>query len=112
MRSRQPSPTTRRSTAATTANPAPTRRRRTDMAVTLTDRAADHVRRYIEKRGKGGGVRLGVRTTGCSGLAYKLEFAHEGKPEDQAFESNRVRVLIDPQSLAYLDRTELDFLRQ
>src|SRR5258706_973564 len=112
MRSRQPSPTTKRSPAAKTANPGPRSRRRTDMAVTLTDRAADHVRRYIEKRGKGVGVRLGVRTTGCSGLAYKLEFTDEVKPEDQAFESNGVRVLIHPKSLGYLDRTELDFLRQ
>ncbi|MEO7743725.1 MAG: iron-sulfur cluster assembly protein IscA [Usitatibacter sp.] len=82
------------------------------MAVTLTDRAADHVQRYMQKRGKGVGLRLGVRTTGCSGLAYKLEFADETKPEDQTFESNGVRVLIDPKSLAYLDGTELDFVRE
>ena len=82
------------------------------MAVTLTDRAADHVRRYIEKRGKGVGVRLGVKTTGCSGLAYKLEFADDVLPEDQEFESHGVRVLIDPKSLAYLDGTELDFVRE
>jgi iron-sulfur cluster assembly protein len=82
------------------------------MAVTLTDRAAQHVQRYIEKRGKGVGLRLGVRTTGCSGLAYKLEFADEILPEDQTFESNGVRVLIDPKSLAYLDGTELDFVRE
>jgi iron-sulfur cluster assembly protein len=82
------------------------------MSVTLTDRAAQHVQRYIEKRGKGYGLRLGVKTTGCSGLAYKLEFADEPKPEDQEFESNGVRVLIDPKSLAYLDGTELDFVRE
>ena len=82
------------------------------MAVTLTDRAAEHVRRYIEKRGKGVGVRLGVKTTGCSGLAYKLEFADAVQPEDQQFESHGVRVLIDPKSLAYLDGTELDFVRE
>jgi iron-sulfur cluster assembly protein len=82
------------------------------MSVTLTDRAADHVRRYIEKRGKGVGLRLGVKTTGCSGLAYKLEFADEVQPEDQEFESHGVRVLIDPKSLAYLDGTELDFVRE
>ena len=82
------------------------------MAVTLTDRAADHVQRYMQKRGKGVGLRLGVRTTGCSGLAYKLEFADEILPEDQTFESNGVRVLIDPKSLAYLDGTELDFVRE
>ena len=82
------------------------------MAVTLTDRAADHVQRYIEKRGKGVGLRLGVRTTGCSGLAYKLEFADEVKPEDTTFESNGVRVLVDPKSLAYLEGTELDYVRE
>ena len=82
------------------------------MAVTLTDRAAQHVQRYIEKRGKGVGLRLGVKTTGCSGLAYKLEFADDVKPEDVTFESNGVRVLIDPKSLAYLDGTELDFVRE
>ena len=82
------------------------------MAVTLTDRAAQHVQSYIEKRGKGIGLRLGVKTTGCSGLAYKLEFADDRKAEDQEFESNGVRVLIDPKSLAYLDGTELDFVRE
>ena len=82
------------------------------MAVTLTDRAAQHVQRYIEKRGRGVGLRLGVKTTGCSGLAYKLEFADEIAPEDQTFESNGVKVLIDPKSLAYLDGTELDFVKE
>jgi iron-sulfur cluster assembly protein len=82
------------------------------MAITLTDRAAQHVQRYIEKRGKGVGLRLGVKTTGCSGLAYKLEFADEALPGDVTFESNGVRVLIDPKSLAYLDGTELDFARE
>ena len=82
------------------------------MAVTLTDRAAEHVQRYIAKRGKGVGLRLGVRTTGCSGLAYKLEFADEISPEDTAFESNGVRVLVDPKSLAYLEGTELDYVRE
>ena len=82
------------------------------MAVTLTEAAARHVTRYLGKRGKGIGVRLGVKTTGCSGLAYKLEFADEIQPEDTTFESNGVRVLVDPKSLAYLDGTELDFVRE
>jgi iron-sulfur cluster assembly protein len=82
------------------------------MAVTLTDRAAQHVQRYIAKRGKGVGLRLGVRTTGCSGLAYKLEFADEITPGDTSFESNGVRVLVDPKSLAYLEGTELDYVRE
>ena len=82
------------------------------MPVTLTEKAAKHVSNFIAKRGKGVGLRLGVKTTGCSGLAYKLEFADEIRPEDQAFECNGVRVLIDPKSLAYLDGTELDFVRE
>jgi len=82
------------------------------MAVTLTEAAARHVTRYIAKRGKGVGVRLGVRTTGCSGLAYKLEYADEVAPEDHVFEGHGVKVLIDPKSLPYLDGTELDFVRE
>ena len=82
------------------------------MAITLTPNAASHVQRSLSKRGKGLGLRVGVRTSGCSGLAYKLEFADEIKPEDQAFESNGVRVLVDPKSLAYLEGTQLDYVRE
>ena len=82
------------------------------MAVTLTDAAARHVTRYLSRRGKGVGVRLGVKTTGCSGLAYKLEYADEQAPEDVVFTSNGVLVLVDPKSLAYLDGTQLDFVRE
>ena len=80
--------------------------------ITLTDSAAKHVQNYIAKRGKGIGLRLGVRTTGCSGLAYKLEFADETQPEDLQFESNGVKVIVDPKSIVYLDGTELDFARE
>ena len=82
------------------------------MAVTLTDRAASHVARHLQRRGKGIGLRLGVKTTGCSGLAYKLEYADASQPEDQVFESHGVTVLIDPKSLAYIDGTELDYVRE
>jgi len=82
------------------------------MAVTLTEAAARHVSRYIARRGKGVGVRLGVKTTGCSGLAYKLEYADQAAPEDLLFQSYGVTVLVDPKSLAYLDGTELDFVRE
>lgn len=82
------------------------------MAVTLTEAAARHVSRYLSHRGKGVGVRLGVKTTGCSGLAYKLEFADAVAPEDVVFDSNGVKVLVDPQSLPYLEGTELDFVRE
>ena len=82
------------------------------MAITLTEKAANHVQSFLAKRGKGVGLRLGVRTSGCSGLAYKLEFADEVKPEDTTFESNGVRVLVDPKSLAYLEGTQLDYTRE
>jgi iron-sulfur cluster assembly protein len=82
------------------------------MAITLSAAAAQHIARYIEKRGKGIGLRLGVKTTGCSGLAYKLEFADTANPEDVEFESQGVKVLVDPRSLAYIDGTELDFVRE
>ena len=82
------------------------------MAVTLTEAAARHVTRYLGRRGKGVGVRLGVKTTGCSGLAYKLEFADEVQEGDHQFESNGVKVLVDPKSLPYIDGTELDFARE
>jgi len=82
------------------------------MAITLTERAATHVQNYLAKRGKGVGVRFGVRTTGCSGMAYKLEFVDAAGAEDQAFESNGVKVFVDPKSLVYIDGTELDFVRE
>ena len=82
------------------------------MAITLSERAADRVQKFLAQRGKGIGLRLGVRTSGCSGMAYTLEFVDESTPEDLAFESRGVTVLIDPKSLAYLDGTELDFVRE
>jgi iron-sulfur cluster assembly protein len=82
------------------------------MAITLTDKAAKHITRYIERRGKGIGLRLGVRTTGCSGLAYQLEYVDEVAPEDTTFESLGIKIFVDPKSLAYLDGTELDYVRE
>ena len=82
------------------------------MAVTLSERAAKHVANYIAKRGKGIGLRLGVRTSGCSGVAYNLEFADAAEAEDLAFESHGVKVFVDAKSLPYLDGTELDYVRE
>ena len=79
------------------------------MAITLTDAAADRVKTFIDNRGKGIGLRLGVRTTGCSGMAYVLGFADEVDEADVVFEDNDVKVIVDPKSLVYLDGTELDF---
>ncbi|MDQ5848328.1 MAG: iron-sulfur cluster assembly protein IscA [Pseudomonadota bacterium] len=82
------------------------------MAITLTEKAANHVQSFLAKRGKGVGLRVGVRTSGCSGLAYKLEFADAAQPEDLQFESHGVKVLVDPKSLQYIDGTELDYTRE
>jgi len=82
------------------------------MAITLTIAAADRVRKFLFNRGKGEGLRLGVRTTGCSGKAYVLEYADAVQPEDVVFESQGVKVIVDPKSLAYLDGTEVDFARE
>ncbi len=82
------------------------------MAITLTKKAANHVAGFLSKRGKGVGLRLGVRTTGCSGMAYKLEFADEANADDVLFDSHGVKVLVDPKSLPYIDGTELDYTRE
>ncbi len=82
------------------------------MTVTLSERAAQHVSNFIAKRGKGIGIRLGVKTSGCSGMAYKLEFADVPEPDDIVFESHGLKVLVDPRSLPYIDGTELDFARE
>jgi len=80
--------------------------------ITLTENAAKHVQSSISKRGKGVGLRVGVRTSGCSGMAYKLEFADNLNPEDVSFESHGVQVIVDPKSLPYLQGTELDYTRE
>jgi iron-sulfur cluster assembly protein len=80
--------------------------------ITLTEKAASHVRSTLAKRGKGVGLRVGVRTSGCSGLAYKLEFADTVNLEDQQFESHGVKLFVDPKSLQYIDGTELDYTRE
>jgi iron-sulfur cluster assembly protein len=80
--------------------------------ITLTENAAKHVQSYLAKRGKGVGLRVGVRTSGCSGMAYKLEFADQVNAEDMQFESHGVTVFVDPKSLPYLQGTELDYARE
>jgi len=79
------------------------------MAITLTESAAERVQKFLSNRGKGVGLRLGVKTTGCSGMAYVLEFVDAVEPEDQVFESHGVQVIVNPKSLVYLDGTELDY---
>jgi len=82
------------------------------MSITMTPAAADHVRQFLANRGKGLGLRLGVRTSGCSGMAYVLEFADELESDDQIFEDQGVKVIVDPKSLLYLDGTELDYTKE
>jgi iron-sulfur cluster assembly protein len=82
------------------------------MTVTLTEAAAKHVSNFIAKRGKGIGIRLGVKTSGCSGMAYKLEFADAAEPEDVVFDTQGLKVLVDPRSLPYIDGTELDYAKE
>lgn len=82
------------------------------MTISLTENAAKHVQNFLTKRGKGIGLRLGVRTSGCSGMAYKLEFADEVDSEDMQFVSNGVTILVDQQSLPYIDGMELDYTRE
>lgn len=80
--------------------------------ISLTEKAADKVAKQLEKRKKGQGVRLGIKTTGCSGLAYTLEFVDEPKIEDMMFESFGSKIFVDPRSLAYADGTTIDYIKK
>ena len=82
------------------------------MAIELTQVAAERVQDYLDNRGKGIGLRLGVKTTGCSGLAYVIEFVDELQTDDSVFESRGIKVVVDPKSLVFLDGTEVDFARE
>ena len=81
------------------------------MAVTLTEAAAKHVQTFLGKHGKGEGLRVGVKTTGCSGLMYVVGYAERIEPEDHVFESRGLKIVVDGRSLPYLDGTELDYGR-
>ncbi|MEJ2454519.1 MAG: iron-sulfur cluster assembly protein IscA [Candidatus Thiodiazotropha sp.] len=82
------------------------------MGITITEAAAKHVQSYLANRGKGLGIRLAVRTSGCSGMAYEMEFVDELQDEDQVFEDHGVKVVVDAKSLVYLDGTEVDYARE
>ncbi len=82
------------------------------MAITLTEAAARHISKSLAKRGKGLGVRLGVKTTGCSGMAYTIEYVDAPQTDDSVFEQHNVKVLVDAKSLPYIDGTELDYARE
>ncbi|MEI5640567.1 MULTISPECIES: iron-sulfur cluster assembly protein IscA [unclassified Pseudoalteromonas] len=82
------------------------------MAVTLTDAAANRVLAFLNNRGKGIGLRVGIKTTGCSGLAYVLEFVDELDEGDEVFEDKDVKIIVDAKSLVYIDGTELDYTKE
>ncbi|WP_301098959.1 iron-sulfur cluster assembly protein IscA [Otariodibacter sp.] len=82
------------------------------MSIILTETAANRVRTFLDNRGKGIGLRLGVKTSGCSGLAYVLEFVDVLNEDDQVFEQHGVKIIVDAKSLVYLDGTELDYVKE
>ena len=82
------------------------------MSVTMTPSAKERVQSFMSNRGKGLGLRLGIKTTGCSGLAYVLEFVDDLNEDDHMFEIENVNIIIDTKSLVYLDGIELDFVKE
>ncbi len=82
------------------------------MSVTVTPKAAKQIQKALTQRGSGLGLRVAVKTSGCSGYAYALEFVDVANPEDQVFASEGVNVLVDAQSLPLVDGTELDWVRE
>ncbi|UCQ54874.1 iron-sulfur cluster assembly protein IscA [Edwardsiella tarda] len=82
------------------------------MSITMSDSAAKRVQTFLTNRGKGLGLRLGVKTSGCSGMAYVLEFVDVLNEDDVVFEDKGVKVIVDGKSLIYLDGTELDFVKE
>jgi len=81
------------------------------MAITLTEKAADHARAYLAKQETAEGLRLGVRNTGCSGYMYIVQLAEQVDPDDQIFESQGVRVVVSAKNLPYLDGVEVDYAK-
>jgi len=82
------------------------------MSVTMTPAAAERVKSFMANRGQGVGLRLGIKTTGCSGLAYVLEFVDELNEDDNVFDIDSVKIIIDTKSLVYLDGIQLDFTKE
>lgn len=82
------------------------------MSISLTESAAQHVADQLDSRGHGIGIRLGIKTTGCSGMAYVLEFVDKLEVGDQVFEDSGVKIVVDPKSLVYISGTEMDYVKQ
>ncbi|NKB75878.1 MAG: iron-sulfur cluster assembly accessory protein [Gammaproteobacteria bacterium] len=81
------------------------------MAVMLTESAAQRVRLHLQSRGEGEGLRIGVKTSGCSGLAYIMDYANEITDQDEVFESHGVKVIVEPDHLKYLDGIQVDYVQ-
>jgi len=82
------------------------------MAISLTENAARRVKSYLEKRGRGVGLRIGVKRTGCSGWAYMIDYADEISANDVVFDDGDVKVVVDSKSLELIDGTEVDFVKE
>jgi iron-sulfur cluster assembly protein len=82
------------------------------MAITITESAAERVRAYIESRGKGVGLRLGIKKTGCSGFAYVVGYADVVNDDDVIFEDRDIKIVVDKECLTYIDGTEVDFVKE
>jgi iron-sulfur cluster assembly protein len=80
--------------------------------ITLSEQAADRVKATLERRGKGLGIRLGVKTTGCSGMAYMIEFVDTPTTDDMSFVSHGIHMFVDPKSLAYLDGLQIEWVKK
>lgn len=82
------------------------------MSITVSESAADRVKNYLSKRGRGLGLRLAVKTTGCSGYAYVLDYVDELGDDDVVFEDNGITVVVDRESLQFVDGTRVDFVNE
>ncbi len=82
------------------------------MAIQLTEKAAERVKTFLAKRGKGEGLRVGIKTVGCSGKAYTVEYADSVGPDERVFESHGVKVIVAADHMAYLDGMEVDFTKE
>ena len=82
------------------------------MSISLTESAADRVRLYLDRRGRGVGLRIGIRKTGCSGFAYIIDYADDIEPEDAVFNQSGITVVVDNDSLKLIDGTQVDFVKE
>jgi iron-sulfur cluster assembly protein len=82
------------------------------MSITLTENAAKHIQRQLVKRGKGLALRIGIKKSGCSGFSYIFDYADEIRPDDQLFESHQAKIVVDTNSLPFVDGSEIDFIKE